>query len=216
VIYKESLIDIIRTVVESLDFTVTINSVTGSNPYVLTVCDYYHAEPGRTVTIGGETFTIVSLGDGTITVSTTATLAGDFWTTNTSFDLYGVHFFHGTPIATGVLERSSDLRLFFLTQSEHAKTSTDQADIRAIAPMRRLFEHFIIKIKAYRNASGERVFKTESDDRWKYRYKTKEYTQFGVYINEKGTLQSKWADQLSGLEWSVNQPLFKVYSCRVC
>jgi hypothetical protein len=117
---------------------------------------------------------------------------------------------------TDVLERSSDLRLFFLTQSEHAKTSTDQADIRAIAPMRRLFEHFIIKIKAYRNASGERVFKTESDDRWKYRYKTKEYTQFGVYINEKGTLQSKWADQLSGLEWSVNQPLFKVYSCRVC
>lgn len=102
--YKRDIIDIIRSVVSSMTFPVTIQSVIadGGN-YVLTVDDIYHAQPTFAQTIDGTLFKIVDIDAdaNTITLSTTdVSVDITFFDTHTSFDLYTPYFYHGTPIAT--------------------------------------------------------------------------------------------------------------------
>ena len=107
--YRKSSIDIIRDIVESLTFPVTILSASnlGSGVHELEVCDMYFAQIGFTVTIGGKIYTITGIvpaghPDCGIGSNDLIKVKGDASNiTATTFDLYKPFFFHGTPIAQG-------------------------------------------------------------------------------------------------------------------
>ncbi len=212
-----------------MTFPVVIEDVNlvGGN-YVLTVDDIYHAQPTFTVTIGATVFKIADIDAdaSTITVTTTATLSGTFWEDNTTFNLYTPYFFHGTPLATSAellaihrsknktpmiwfleqfkerfyngspIERESTIRIFFLTQAKHNEWQTDDAYHQAIQPMHRLAENFIDILEGYKD-NCRLVFDINED----FYYDTINFSQFGVYINMKGTEENLFAaNQLSGCE----------------
>ena len=96
--YKESLIDIIRAVVQDMSFPVTIKSVSNSgNIYTITTCDIYHAQPEFELIIGGQKYVIKE-----ITAPDTIKVEGLSPIVVTTFDVYEPFFFHGTPIQQGV------------------------------------------------------------------------------------------------------------------
>lgn len=108
-IYKQSSIDMIGSLIDSLTFAVKIISVVnnGGGVHTLTVCDAYHAQPGFEVTIGGKTYEITEVTPGTneacsarvYDVMKVRGTAANI--TATTFDMYRPHFFYGTPMAEG-------------------------------------------------------------------------------------------------------------------
>lgn len=95
-VYREDLSHILESVVTGLTFPMNILGVVvnGDQTISIEVCDMQHAEPGRVVTIGGNDYTIVSIDDQNNIIVLTA---GPTITVST-FTLYGVHFFEGTPM----------------------------------------------------------------------------------------------------------------------
>ena len=216
--YRRTMVDIFRDLVASMTFPVTIDSQSASgNTWTLIVCDLYHAEVGRTVTIGGNDYVIASIDSDTNTMVVT----GADPIVVTTFNLYLPFYFHGTPIATDdelvkeneansktpmiwLLETFGEEReqdplsmhdryftgkLFFLTQADHEKWLTDEAYIKAIEPMDRLAQTFITYIESN---PGDFDLPT-------LKYKIDSYAKFGVYITNKGMEKNMFADKLSGV-----------------
>lgn len=108
-IYKESSIDVIASLIDSLTFPVEIISIVnvGSGKHNITVCDMYHAQPGFTVNIGGKDYVItdivpsVSSECGTRVYDVLKVKGDAANITATTFDMYPPFFFYGTPMAEG-------------------------------------------------------------------------------------------------------------------
>jgi hypothetical protein len=233
-IHTRALIDIIESVVADISVTVDVLSVTdnGDDTYDLFVLDLKWAEPGRTVTIGAATYTIVSVdGDSnTIVVSGTTALS----LSTTSFDLYQIYVFRGSPIAVNnelqeiqearnktpmvllfgkpkerfytdqelMLERESTCTLCFLTQADFEAWVTNDFDVNAIRPMRRLMDLFFQAIDA--------SYQFDSTD---LRYDVIDHSHFGVYVNTKGTINSFFGDKLSGCQVDVVLKINRTDDC---
>ena len=111
-IYSKSAVELIRNVVNSMTFPVIIKSVApividGEDFQKVIVCDIYHAEPGRYVTIDSVEYLIQEINNGSIDscgerVFPYLILKGIPDITASTFDLYGVYFYHGTAIATNI------------------------------------------------------------------------------------------------------------------
>lgn len=244
-IYREDLIGILRTVVESMDFTVTINSVEETDgTYVITTCDIYHAEPGRTVTIGGETFTITAIDadEKTISVTTEAELAEDFWTGKTSFALYSPYFFHGTPIDTNKqlkdINRAQDKTpMVWLHEQYQEDFSENNRDVHERVSDFRIFfltqsDHtdetgtlYSDKTRPMHRLSEQfiEIMKTYTNARYERVFSTDtlkwrrlNFNRLGVFINNKGMEQSLFVDSLSGCELDISVPLYRLQYCIVC
>lgn len=217
--YKREFTDILNTLISSMSFPVVINTATDNNDGTFTlVCDdIYFAQPGFAVTINAVSYTIDSIDQSTETLVVTGVGA---ITSGDTFNMYTPYFYHGTPIATGqelqnqqnasaktpmiwlwenftedyydefsALERDVDCELFFLTQADFELWETEDAYANAIKPMKRLADLFIEAINSdtanfYFNAS---------------RYKSENYSKFGVFIRDKGTSKNLFADKLSGV-----------------
>ena len=233
-IHKRSLIDILNQVVSGMDRTILIQSVVdnGGNNYTLTVDDLKWIEPGRTLTIGSGTFTILTIDDelNQLTVSGTTAMLSNV----TSFEAYTPFFYYGTPIAAetelqkiqlskdktpmiylmlkftekfstdleSMIERESTCNLFFLTQADFEAWETGDFYSNAIRPMRRLQECFVDAI---------------SND---YRFDTSDYTftitdlpMFGVYINTKGAATTWFTDKLSGVQMDSILKITRTSDC---
>lgn len=108
-IYKQSSIDMIGSLIDSLTFPVKIRSVVnvGGGKHTITVCDMYHAQPGFEVTIGGKKYMIEDAIPGTQEACTPRVydvlkVKGDAAAiVATTFDMYRPYFFYGTPMAEG-------------------------------------------------------------------------------------------------------------------
>ena len=230
--YRTSSIDLMSSVLDAMDFTVTIQNVVEdpAGTFTLTVCDVLHAEPGRRITIDGNRYTIAS-----VDAPNTLVLSGEDAITAESFELYRPYFFFGTPIGTedeleqeknasnktpmiwmmlpfqdrpdenpeSAFDRELDVRLFFLTQADHEKWLTPDANEKAIQPMRRLEERYWAKVKQM--ISRFNVDRTSS--------KINDYPKFGVYLNGKSD-KSLWADKLAGCESSITG--LRIYHAGTC
>lgn len=214
------LSDIIESVVSGLDRTVTITGVTVSgDSTIIQACDAKYTEPGRTITIDGNTYTVTAVDHdlNTITVTTTADPI-----TADSFVLYEVFYFHGTQYDTenqikdipnadsktpmvfllipytesfseeagSSIERDSRFSLFFLTQANFDNWPTVVAMNLAIRPMNALKDLFIQQMKELPGT---------------FKYDTLQHTRtprprFGVYISNKGTERAWQAMDLSGIQ----------------
>lgn len=228
-IYKEDIIQFIKSIVTGLDLTLTIDSVTDNldGTFDILMCDTGHLQPLFDITIGGNTYTIIDFISGGIKVSGTQAI------TATSFVQYTPYFFHGTVRATqaelaniidansktpmvyfyeviserfiedndNILERESKIRLFFLTQADFTNWQTIDYHENAIQPMRRLMERFIDKLKAHPRVQ-------EITD-----YTVINQNKFGVFINDKGFEKAIFAENLSGCELNIDLEILKTDAC---
>lgn len=236
--YPTPLIDILQSLVEDLTFTVTINNVeTVDETYVLTVCDVYHILIGRTFTYNDVVYTVqnVDADANTVTVTGESEPATGAFELTAPFFFHGTPIATGEdltkiPKATNktpmiwvlrpfqerfkkpldVLERVSDVRIFFLTFSDHDQWSTAEADTRAIQPMRRLAQNFVAALDSFA-MNCEKIFMIDNIE-----YTITDYTRFGVYISNKGVEKSMFADKLAGCELSIALPIWKRQNCSDC
>lgn len=235
--YKKSLIKILEPILLGMVFpvkvfkTVVTGSTGGVNTIDIYVCDVFHAQVGFSITIGPNSFEIISVDDALniITVTGTATITAPL-----CFHLYEPYFFHGTPRETNTEivqqkdafsktpmfwlmetytetfhddpedshERDSDIRFFFLTQSSFAK-QTEALHQDYLEPMKRLMQNFIEVYNAQRD-----IF-----EKWDFDYKVIPHTKFGVYINNLGYKAALFADQLSGIEVQATLKILKKDQC---
>lgn len=227
--YPEDLSLILAREVSQMTFPMVITDMV-VNPDLtisLEVCDLYHAEPGRIVTIGGNDYTIISIDD---TTSTMVLSAGPAIVVST-FDLYGIFFFQGTPIdvekqikdipnavnktpmvfllipynehtfddLNDPRSRDAKVSLFCLTQANFEQWSTGNFMDNAVRPMKRLQWNLKNKLKA---------------DTEVFQFVGKEYdvvprVKFGVYISNKGVQKGFAAMDLSGVQWDVTLTILK-------
>lgn len=230
--YREESIDILRSVVEAMQFPVTIINVSSvGDVHTLTVCDIYHVQAGFTVSIGNVSYLVKSF-----QFPDTIVVQGSTPITAESFEMYRPYFFHGTPVETSAelqqnanaftkcpmvwamenfrdeffdlnfsaLERSIRIPLFFLSTADHRLWLTEDAYRYAIEPMRRLEEHFVRQLRSMSNRFLMDEFKEEVEN----------YAKFGVYIREKGMDRNLLACELAGCE--LKQSAIKVYFSGEC
>jgi hypothetical protein len=217
--YKREFTDILNTLISSMSFPVVINtSVVNLDGSITLACDnIYFAQVGFDVTINAIVYRITAIDQANESITITGTgVVND----GDTFNMYTPHFFHGTPIATtqelkselnasaktpmiwlwenftedfydefSALERDVDCELYFLTQADFDGWETSDAYTNAIKPMKRLVDLFIEAI----NTDTANFYFNSS------RYKSENYSKFGVFIREKGSSRNLFADKLSGV-----------------
>jgi hypothetical protein len=204
----------------------------------LEVCEPYYAQPGFNVTIDGNEYEITLVSntqikvEGAVAIALTAPFTFDLYPlyffhgtprdTNTEItkiknaadktpmvwllEIFDEKFNDEQSESVHVLESSP--RLFFLTQSDFSKYTSDDFQERAIKPMRRLMEYFIEELKQYPH--------TKNFDMTDFAPSPiKSYPRFGVYITNKGVDKSMFADDLTGVELPAT---YLIYSqqCVTC
>lgn len=101
-----------------------------------------------------------------------------------------------------LLDRTSDLRLFFLTEANFEDWKTDQHYLDAIEPMRSMVDFFISEVLKKSKGLG----KIEG-------YDVINHANFGVYTTDKGHTKKIFNDDYSGCELRITLPIKSDYSC---
>jgi len=103
------------------------------------------------------------------------------------------------------VDRNSQLRLFFLSETDENNWTTNEHYEFSIKPMRNLLYKFI----AHLNDSNL-IGKIDS-------YKATNHAKFGVYLSSKGGhTQRIFNDKLSGVELGIDLPILKSRECCPC
>tara|TARA_R110001606_G_scaffold91591_3_gene204258 strand:+ start:7109 stop:7822 length:714 start_codon:yes stop_codon:yes gene_type:complete len=103
------------------------------------------------------------------------------------------------------VDRNSQLRLFFLSETDENNWTTNEHYEFSIKPMRNLLYKFI----AHLNDSNL-IGKIDS-------YKATNHAKFGVYLSSKGGhTQRIFNDKLSGVELGIDLPILKSRACCPC
>lgn len=230
--YTRDITDVLRDLVQGLQFPVTIGTVTSTaDEYTLRCSNIYHAQNGFDVVIGGNNFRITAFDQSTetITVAGSGTInPGD------TFEMYDVKFFHGTPVATGLELQDLD------------NSPVDNAQQKT--PMIWLWENFKENVvddytPLGRDIDCDLYFLTQADaEAWKTQdfydkaikpmrrlvdlfqdaikadrgtffaselpYIVEHYSKFGVYIREKGSNKNIMQDKLSGVGIKIRLKLY--------
>jgi len=100
------------------------------------------------------------------------------------------------------LDRTSDLRLFFLAPSNFSEWKTTDHYTGAILQMRNLAYQFISILNKSRIID-------EFDD-----YELINRVNFGVYVTDKGNTKRIFNEQLSGVELRINLPINRIFDCK--
>ena len=100
-----------------------------------------------------------------------------------------------------IIDRTSNLRIFFLTESNFADWKTTEHYAEAIEPLRYL-------VNAFLDALNKSKLIGKLTD-----YTTTNHANFGVYVTDKGHTQSIFNDQLSGIELTISLPILKNQNC---
>ena len=234
---REHLLNVLAYPVTLIKKTVTIITVTpdvdidGTNIQVLDVCDSLYAQETFEVVIQANTYVIKYRLDQQLIINDGAApvVPGDF-------DLYLPHLVSGTPIKTDTelkpeasnlekmpliwlmetysetfrayedsIERDSQVKLYFLSSCNKKEWTFAQLKEKTVRPMRRLAELFEDAMEE----SGR--FCTED-----FQPKYTNYSNFGVYITNKGAEKSLMADNLSGVEMDGTLQPYKRDECEDC
>jgi len=103
------------------------------------------------------------------------------------------------------VDRNSQLRLFFLSETDEDNWTTNEHYEFSIKPMRNLVYKFI----AHLNESNL-IGKINS-------YKAINHAKFGVYLSSKGGHTKRiFNDKLSGVELAIDLPILKSRACCSC
>lgn len=225
--YRKPLLDILREIHESLEFPVTIISATNSgNTWTITVDNVYHAQPGYIITIDGNEYRITDVDDETNVITATGTEA----ILATSFEMYGVQFYHGTPIsANNEIDKISDPHektpMIYVMESFEENWNDDIESIveRTVSP--RIFcltsaDFAKWKISEFEQKAlrpmmrlvdnfREAIMAYPRTDFEGAGSRSIPHYRFGVYISNRGTEKSLFVDNLSGIEFVPSLTFYK-------
>lgn len=101
------------------------------------------------------------------------------------------------------ISREVDVELYFLTQANFELWKTSDSYTKAIRPMRRLMEKFIVEVR-----SRDDLF--SADD---LTYDSENYAKFGVFIRTKGSTSNIFQDKLSGCSCKLTLKLWDKTEC---
>ena len=230
--YKADIIDYLTSVLALVSKTIVIKSTATPSAGVqtITVDDVKWTQPYSVVTIGGNQYTVTSIvgcvitlaGDDAI-IATSFDLPDVFFfhgtvketnitLTTKQFDTEKTPMIYLLEIFTetfnddpeSAIERTSSLRLFFLTGADFEAWEIDDFYTNSIKPMQRLCQHFVDTLNAQPRVEDI----TE--------YDITNLSRFGVYVNNKGFESSLFEDKLSGVELAITLQLRNDWSCSDC
>lgn len=192
------------------------------------VCDFHHAQPGRTVTIDGNSYVIqdYDIDEKTLTVTGADPISV------TSFNLYAPIFTHGTPMAKQAelsgatikeitplillmepyepvedsnprsnIEYKASVVLCFLTEAELSQ-ETDDLYYMGITPMKNLMEDVVELIK-----KSPAFYSREMTVKPRY------HTKFEVRMREPGPKAVYFDKHYSGVSIDIELQVYKDYAC---
>ena len=222
----EDLTEIVKSIVESIDLSINVNSIVGNK---LFVCETLQLTIGKIVTnqVGDEYIVTNFLNNTWLEVSPYGATTDPF--DDTIVIAPDVTYFYGTPASVnneylqidartkkktsfiwllenydeefgGVessIERNSKFRLFFLDEANEPKWTNSEHHSLVIQPMMNL-------INAFTDAISENpIFKNFTT------VSTKPRARFGVYTVNKGNTKKIIDEDLSGSELSIDLEKFK-------
>lgn len=246
--YKDTAIKILKEVRDSLTFPVEIMTAVniGGGKHTLTVCDMYHAQPGFDVTIGGKTYKITDIipsvssecGSRAYDVMKVKGDAANI--TATTFDMYPLFFFYGTPIAQGVEliqenKATSKTPMYWLRLDDiSTKFYEDDLDVRecdidfTIYPLTQSDHELWLTDRATKEAvtpmhRAAQLF-VKGVKAKPERFKVDDMTwdipevfpKFGVISINRGVEKSWWHDKLGGVALKMSLTVFKRFTCDDC
>tara|TARA_R110002012_G_scaffold312888_5_gene524017 strand:- start:2153 stop:3547 length:1395 start_codon:yes stop_codon:yes gene_type:complete len=228
-----SVVDFIKNIVESLEFTEAISNLT-SNPTEsqFDTCNTHHATTGNYIVIDGQEYKVKDF-----EINLWISVVGMIPITATHYTIPAPNFFNGTPMQvqnvlanirewrdklpmvyllevireqrfnsrTNKLDRISDLRLFLLMSSNFQDWDVAQHYDLAIQPMDNFLNDLISNLRLNNNVG-------EFDD-----YETINRANFGVWVSKKTKSKGKYEDNItklidenvSGVELKINLPIKK-------
>jgi len=101
-----------------------------------------------------------------------------------------------------LIERTVDLRMFFLTTADYDQWKTNDHYEKAIKPMRNLTYNFI-----------ETLEKSKIIGKFAEYYDLINHAKFGIFILRKGATNRIFDDNYSGVEFKVRLPILKDLTC---
>lgn len=100
-----------------------------------------------------------------------------------------------------MIDRTADLRIFFLANANYKDWKTAEHYTEAVDPMRALAEKFVANLKLSEDIG---IFKS---------HEFINHVNFGIFINEKGHVKRIFGDNLSGTELKIDLPFLKSLNC---
>lgn len=230
--YTRNAIDIIESIVTAMTFKVKIKSVTvAAGLQTIEVCDLFHAEPNRNITIDGNSYLIKDIVESAYNECGVATLPkiileGTPDIIATEFDLYAPQFYHGTPLAQNVnLDKKSNKMhdktpmVWFLEQFReryYDELNSNERDLHCSIFFLTGADHSRwLTEDAYHYANNPMkrlaenfISKLKSMvadfDTTEMEYELFYYSKFGVQITNQGTEKNFFHDELAGVELKLS------------
>lgn len=243
-IYSKSSVDIIRDVIQSMTFPVTIKQIARTgNIHVLTVCDIYHAQIGREVIIGGNSYTVTDISEGSIdncvaVVMPTLTVEGENAIETDTFNLYTPFFYHGTARATNIeISKQQNAALktpmiwlpeiftdsFFDSMSNLDREIRGDGLIFLTEANHKLWltdEAYQKAVKPMRRLAEHFIAKLKALHgefyMKEFRPEFISYAKFGVFIRDNGIDKNLFEDKLAGVRLTSPITVRRTMQCDIC
>jgi hypothetical protein len=231
--YRTNFIDLIAETVGLIPLEMTIKSQTAGvgNDKVLSVCDVKWAQAGYKVTIGGKVYKItdVDFAESKITVNGADPISA------TTFDLYPIKFFHGTPRETvtevdkkGSVHANDATPMIWLNETFEYDAQDEFSaidgevtpDIFALGQCPK--DKFSKDLKdLYLNPMARLmewfIYTAKQQTQWfsmnEYETRLINYSKFGVYVNNRGVDSNIFSMPLSGVSNKGKILVEKQFSC---
>lgn len=223
-IFEKLLIDFV------MSSTVTTLTQYGNGTWSFRTCELFHVRPSSIITINGTEYEVVSVDydKKEITIKSTTIVTGTTYIAPPYFYFHGTPIDTGNVLTTildssqkypmvyllevikdnfnasktSVIERESNLNIFFLDEANFNDWDVDQHYSDAIIPMFNLCNAFIDHI----NLTGYLGVLDNFDIKY--------HAKFGLQIREEsGHIKNLFNDNTSGVQLTINLPFKRSFTC---
>lgn len=222
-------VDILEDFFNSLTYSSTVSNIIDNSDgtFTFNTCKTFHARVKSIVTIGGNDYTVTAFNNNVnITVTAAPAPVGVTYTIAHPFYFHDTPTSHNITLAntdksakypmiwvrevikdtfdndiSSTIERNSNLRLYFLDNSNLEDWNTDEHYAEITNPMLNLFEEFKIHVNNYK-------FFGRPDD-----FEVTYHNRFGQYEDKKGHVKQFFNDNLSGIEIIFALPIKNTLLC---
>lgn len=239
--YKRPLTDILDEIVSGLSTTITVDSVVtnADGTQTLYACDILYAQKGFNVTINGLSYKITAIDHTTESLTVDPNFDIEEFdpaiAAGITFELYGVLFFHGTPISTQtdlikiknadlktpmiwlwenfvesieedeIVERIIPVELYALTQTPDKQAQMNNEDLHT-----ECVGPMRRLIDNLMEAIRERSDLFDGDY---MKHEVEAFPKFGIVARNKGAVNAVFMDNLSGVAGYTDLRLWYQDNC---
>lgn len=221
---KKDIYELVNELIDAIDLTCTIESVTDNldGTYTFETCDTLHMQPaisnnGYTVTINGNEYTVLD-----VVNNTSVTVSGSVLPPVGTFQVYAPFFYHGTILATkSELDNEPNHKekyplVYLLERIQEKFIADEESAIEREVNLRMFFlansdpeqwstdDHYAKVIKPMKNLAEKFVdaCKAASNIESIGDYTVISHVKFGEYV-EKGTIKKIFSESSGGVELQI-------------